>query len=98
MSWFSNESVMQSVLYIISKSDKAWADYEFIFHPREDDIDKTVVLLGEGDIDQGIQANQVYRVQENRESCLNSSTASSSTISYRALLDLIFSSDRSVVV
>jgi hypothetical protein len=89
---------MNTVLYIVSKSAHNWQEYKFILTPRDDDGHQTVVFLENGVIDEGLSAEKVFRLRENKETSIDKNTESSPFISYRELLDLIFASDHSVVV
>ena len=94
---------MKSVLYLVSKSAQSWPDYQFILNSGQNTVHKTVVLLeNRGNIDEELLADHVYELKEGDSDNVNGGKAdvhpSSNSISYRALLDLIFSSDHSVVV
>ena len=94
---------MKSVLYLVSKSAQSWPDYQFILNFGQNTVHKTVVLLeNRGNIKEGLYADQLYELKEGHSDNTLGEKAdvhsSSDTISYRVLLDLIFSSDHSVVV
>jgi len=93
---------MNSVLFLVSKSAQTWLDYKFVLLPGQDNRQKTVVLLENADIEEGFSADQVYQLNEGHSEKMAESVAdvhaTFSSISYRDLLDLIFSSDHSVVV
>lgn len=97
---------MKSVLYIISKSDQAWPDYRFILAPQDDDVQKTIVFLRKVGLLEQLPAEQVYQLDEALYDELKGSVSNDHpaipdhfpSVSYRRLLDLIFSSDHSVVI
>ena len=89
---------MPSVLYIVSKSAQSWPDYQFVLSPQENDPHKTVVLIENGVIDEGFSADQIFRLEENESKYVDNNTKNLPFITYRELLDLIFSSDHLVVV
>ncbi len=94
---------MKSVLYLVSKSAQSWPDYQFILNFGQNSVHNTVVLLeNRGNIDEELFGDHVYQLKEGDSEKLDEGKTamhpSSDSISYRALLDLIFSSDHSVVV
>jgi hypothetical protein len=93
---------MNSVLFLVSKSAQTWPDYKFVLHPGQNNGQKTVILLENADIKEGFSADQVYQLNEGHSAKMAESVGdvqtTFSSISYRDLLDLIFSSDHSVVV
>ncbi|UCE63380.1 MAG: hypothetical protein JSU59_11030 [Nitrospirota bacterium] len=94
---------MKSVLYLVSKSAQSWPDYQFILNFGQDKVHKTVVLLeNRGIFEEELYADHVYELEEGHSDNMNRGKADvhppSDSISYRKLLDLIFSSDHSVVV
>ncbi len=93
---------MKSILYIVSKSAQSWPDYQFVLTPGQNNGHKTVVLLEKGVFEKGLSADQVFKINEgpsvNTAGMVGNVHPTSVSISYRELLDLIFSSDNSVVV
>ena len=90
---------MGRILYIISKPAESWQDYQFILATSPNQEHKTVVFL-EGVVGkENISADRIYQVNDGtlaKEGSVGSTQAPYS-ISYRDLLDLIFTSDTSVV-
>lgn len=94
---------MKSVLYIVSKSAQSWPDYQFVLNPGKNNGHKTVVLLENRGIKEGLSADQIYEINEGHSDNMTGMVGDahptpSPSISYRELLDLIFASDHSVVV
>ena len=89
---------MPSVLYIVSKSAQSWPDYQFVLNPQESDYQKTVVLIEDGVIEDEFPADQIFRLEENKNKNVDNSTKKIPSITYRELLDLVFSADHLVVV
>ena len=89
---------MPSVLYIVSKSAQSWPDYQFVLSPQESDHQKTVVLIEDGVIEDEFSADRIFRLEENKNKNVDNNTKKIPTITYRELLDLVFSADHLVVV
>jgi hypothetical protein len=93
---------MKSVLYIFSKSAQSWPDYKFVLNPGQNSGHKTVVLIEKGVVEEGLSADQIFKVNEdpvvNTTGTVGNAHPTPVSISYRELLDLIFASDNSVVV
>ena len=93
---------MKSVLYIVSKSAQSWPDYQFMLNSGKNNGQKTVVLLENRVIEEGLDADHIYELKEGPSDTVNGlrndAHSRSDVISYRGLLDLIFSSDHSIVV
>ena len=93
---------MNSVLFLVSKSAQSWPDYQFILNPGQNNAKKIIVLLEGTGAKGGISADQVFHLDEAFPAKVTVSgdetNSTTSPISYRDLLDLIFSSDHSVVV
>lgn len=93
---------MKSILYIVTKSAQTWPDYQFMLNSGKNIGHKTVVLLENRGIEEGLDADHIYELREepsdNMNGLLGEAHPRSDSISYRELLDLIFSSDHSVVV
>ena len=87
---------MENTLYILSKLAENWHDYEFILDPGPDNKHVTVVLMGEGVSQQKIPADHVYVLEGEKD--VNHSVDTPSHISYHELLELVFTSDTSIVV
>ena len=82
---------MKNLLYILSKPPQNIKDYESLIPQGQDSNFSTFVLIGGGVYPQEMPAHQVYVIEENE-------TTDKDTISYRDMLNLIFSSDNSIVV
>ena len=82
---------MKNLLYILSRSPQNIKDYEVLFPQGQASNRSTFVLIGGGVYPQEMPAQKVY-VIEGKE------TGDKETISYRDMLNLIFSSDNSIVV
>ena len=82
---------MKNLLYILSKPPQNIKDYEFLIPQGQASHQSTFVLIGGGVYPQGMPAHQVYVIEEDE-------TMNKDKISYRDMLNLIFSTDNSVVV
>ena len=82
---------MKNLLYILSKPTQSCKDYEFLLSQGTDSEQSTFILLGGGVHPQGIPSHQFYVLGEDE-------TMDKGKISYREMLNLIFSTDNSVVV
>ena len=93
---------MKSVLYIVSKSAQSWPDYQFILNSGQNNGYKTVVLLENSGIEGEFHSDHLYELKEGHFDNMNGLVGDAhplpDSISYRELLDLIFSSDHCVVV
>lgn len=93
---------MNAVLYLVSKSAQSWPDYQFILNSGQNNEKKIIVLLEGTGVGSEFSADQVYHLEETHPAKATVSgdetNPTTSPISYRDLLDLIFSSDHSVVV
>ena len=82
---------MKNLLYILSKPPQNIKDYEFLIPQGEASEQSTFILIGGGVYPQGMPAHPVYAIGENE-------TMDEGNISYREMLNLIFSTDNSVVL
>ena len=82
---------MKNLLYILSKPPQNIKDYEFLIPQGKASDQSIFILIGEGAYPQGMPAHPVYVMGEDE-------TMDKGKISYREMLNLIFSTDNSVVV
>ena len=94
---------MKSVLYLLTKSNQSWPDYQFILEPNNTVLTKTAVVLNHEGKKKNCLADTIFELKDEEKTSSStkendSQSDSLSKISYRDLLNLIFSSDHVIVV
>ena len=59
---------MPTVLYIISKPPHSWPDYQFVLPSGKNHQGKTVALIENTEITENLNADQIFRVDQEESS------------------------------